>query len=133
MYVRRPFEEMLLQSIITGKCWNIQYQFERSCFKYDLMYFAERKRLIGVQNHYLSQKLGGASPLDDHKYPGSATNSFRMGSDGCLRQKRGDFLIHPEWPPSLPHHRLNGLSSPYFPGPRGLLQPRLHTGIRVKY
>ena len=38
------------------------------------------------------------------------------------RTKRGDFLIHPQWPPTFVHHRLNGLSPPldvpYFPGRR---------------
>lgn len=28
------------------------------------------------------------------------------------RTKRGDFLMHPEWKPSIYHHRLNGLSRP---------------------
>ena len=35
--------------------------------------------------------------------------------------KRGDFTIHPQWPPSIVHHRLNGLSSveiPYMHGRR---------------
>ena len=26
------------------------------------------------------------------------------------RTKRGDFLMHPEWPPNFTAHRLNGLS-----------------------
>ena len=30
--------------------------------------------------------------------------------------KRGDFLIHPEWPPTFTAHRLNGLSSVDIPG-----------------
>lgn len=32
--------------------------------------------------------------------------------------RRGDFLLHPQWPPTFKHHRLNGLSSvdiPYSP------------------
>lgn len=39
------------------------------------------------------------------------------------QSKRGDFLMHPEWTPNMPHHRLNGLSSvdlPYIPGRRWL-------------
>ena len=35
------------------------------------------------------------------------------------RTRRGDFLIHPEWRPSLPHHRLNGLSSVDIPYSQG--------------
>ncbi|ELT90847.1 hypothetical protein CAPTEDRAFT_210963 [Capitella teleta] len=37
------------------------------------------------------------------------------------RSKRGDYLMHPQWPPSMKQHRLNGLSSvdvPYIPGRR---------------
>ena len=37
------------------------------------------------------------------------------------KPNRGDFLLHPQWPPSIPHHRLSGLSSveiPYGTGKR---------------
>ncbi|CAD5114278.1 DgyrCDS3421 [Dimorphilus gyrociliatus] len=29
--------------------------------------------------------------------------------------RRGDFLLHPQWPPTFKHHRLNGLSSVDIP------------------
>lgn len=35
--------------------------------------------------------------------------------------RRGDFLLHPQWPPTFKHHKLNGLSSvdiPYSPNTR---------------
>lgn len=92
---------------------------------------AERKYLTGVQNRYCNQTLGSStSRQGDRTYPTGGSKSAREWNRYTPRHaKRGDFLIHPEWPPTVPHHRLNGLSSPYFPGQRGILQPTLKIGV----
>ena len=65
--------------------------------------FSERARLAN------GSRMDVYSPSPNRP---RTTDPDRFRVHNYVREaKRGDFTIHPEWPPRLQHHRLNGLSS----------------------
>ena len=68
----------------------------------------------GVEEHLMTDGYMGR-PIDVVTRRQLDVSNYRHLDRYVHRSKRGDFLMHPQWPPTMVHHRLNGLSSVDIP------------------
>lgn len=72
----------------------------------------ETAKMDNIYNRYLSAYEFGARVDDlDSRRHNDMVNMTRVKVNNGRASRRGDFLMHPEWPPTFKAHRLNGLSS----------------------